>query len=334
MPDKPNLILVSGFGWSGSGAVLDFFREHPQVKIAGNDEIIFLWLLQRIISRYRAGKYIRTEGEMESLFCAKVPRSYTDQKQRQYVQTFKDYFDGDDIVLSSYQEYAGLLIKKLAQTNHATIGEDGLKAIFAQYLGTLYSFLNQRTGIQIIFDNLLHPQNLDMLLLFDLSGFESVHIFCVDRDPRQQFHDQFQRYASGAGLWHTFNWRQKVMTRLASTALFRKIWNTGFIKLLAANKFISMYLQKRNSFKRNREYVLHDQHLRIRLLGFEEFVKDEHHCRDNLRDEFIRITGLDKSMWQTGKFFIPEQSALNMYKFASEHSKFVYEVIRRKLMNR
>jgi hypothetical protein len=329
MSTDKTLILVSGFGWSGSGALLDYFLEHQLVQIAGNDEIIFLWALQNVLENIRGGKPIHINGEMESLFCAKIPPAYTEEKRRQYEKTFLSYFHGDESLLETYTEYAQQIIAELVRLNHTTPVEERIRTILGSYLQVLFESLDSEPSRQLIFDNLLHPQNLGILDYFDLSCFKAVYVYCVDRDPRQQFYEQFQRYASGEGLWHTVNLRQKIMTRIAPTRWFRVLWNSCLVKFLAAKVFIKMHEEKRSSFHQARSLLTRNPAIHIEQIWFEDFVTNRNNSREKLQVAFLQRSGLSQDLWRTELLFIPEKSAKNISKFAEDPHQKVYAWIRR-----
>jgi len=324
LDNKRVLILISGFGWSGSGALVDYFREHSQINVAGNDEIIFLWALNNLVNKILSGKSINISGEMESLFCARVSPKFSKEKIEQYETTFLAYFDNNESKLNRYQNYSFKILKQLSLLENNK--QENLESILNSYLVTLFDLLDDKKH-QLIFDNLLHPQNLDLLQYFDLSSFDSINIYCVDRDPRQQFYEQFHRYTSGEGSWHHFAWYQKALTKLSSTKIFRLIWNTYPIKGLAASVFIRLHKKRRDSFQEAMKLLLTINNLKVESILFEEFVLNEGNLKDKLEFNLLNISKLEKNLWNKNKYFNADESAKNINRFSNDKNQTVYKYI-------
>jgi hypothetical protein len=336
---KKHLILVSGFGWSGSGAVVDFLLNNSHIDTACNDEIIFFWVLNRLIDKVGKRKQIIQEGEYESLFCAIIPQSYSTIKKTQYQKTFNKYFERLNIKQSEYTEFAKTIIHRLQKLSKRSlfsrIDESAIGVIISDYLVFLNSMIQLSEKLSI-YDNLLHPQQLMMLVNADLSFFTSIKIFCVDRDPRDQFFDHYKRYETGLGLWHTMNTRQKILTKIVTNKLVRWMLKTTLVKLLAALVFVIMHKKKRRKFEQVLASIPDTQHeLAIIEVNFEDLVYNNCSKQEQIRTSMDEVLTkyFKETQWGGNKYFDSNSSMKNIGKFRSDKHQIVYKLIAQMLHN-
>ncbi|MBL7006782.1 MAG: hypothetical protein ISR78_06870 [Spirochaetia bacterium] len=332
---KRDFICISGFGWSGSGALVDFFLDNSAFSTAGDDEIIFVWALYKLLNKTMKGKSLDVfDGEYEQLFCAKVPRKYSDKKRSQYEETFDSYFLNDEKARRKYIKFSADLLMRLRDLPRSqSVAKDTAK-IVGEYFSFLYDMM-QIPGKIVIFDNLFHPQQLDLLLHANFSAFSSFTVFCVDRDPRDQFYEHYQRYASGQGLWHTINNRQKLLTKIASLLLIRKLFQTYIIKLVSAHLFTAMHRKKRNQFKVNKTKLAeHQSNIKIQQISFEQLVANQDSLQEQIQHQAENIVMRQHltGNWTVGKHFNPQTSVKNIGKYKLDRHQGVYRYLAKTLL--
>lgn len=321
-------IVVSGFGWSGSGALVDCFLDNSAMSCSGDDELIFIWAYYRIINKLKKKKQINIfHGENENLFCAVVPRGFSQKKKKQYTETFDSYFKKSHIGKEEYTVFCRSLLQNL-QKGIITIND-----ATRTYFDFLYDMFNLSDSL-IFFDNLFHPHQLDLLLGLDLTGYKQVIVYCVDRDPRDQFYEHYYRYLEGLGLWHTMNMRQKTLTTLARYSSSRKLLNTYMIKQLAAVLFVHMHKKKREKFQKVKG-IIDKKHsnIDIKMVSFEQFIYNKDLLRDRIKQEIdaMVIEKCRESKWEEGKHFHPLKSKENIGKYKRDKNQKVFRYLERTL---
>jgi hypothetical protein len=331
-PQK-DMVVVSGFGWSGSGALVDYLREHSRIKTAGDDEIIFFWALNNLFDQVRRGKPLNSgKGEFELLFCARVPEWYSRDKRTQYEDTFSSYFAEAPVTREEYSQSAEQILEKMEQDLCAFSTGDAASNAVTAAINLLSDIFASDTEF-FIYDNLFHPQQLGMFEHADLSSFSTFRVYCVDRDPRDQFFEHYNRYQSGLGLWHQMNRRQKILKTLSSKKLFQRLLGLLPVQLLAARVFCRMYAGKRHAFRDSLSRLSETQpNMDIKKIMFEDFVTDRAGQRSLLKKEIDTIMNkhFGSGSWEHGSYFDPSISEKNIGKYRLARHQQVFEYIRKK----
>lgn len=337
--EKPSLIIVSGFGWSGSGALVDFLKENTRLEVAGNDEIIFFWCLYKILKKVRHGKSINpNKCEYVQLFLSKIPNSYSFEKKRFYENIFKNYFKNLNVSRNNYTQFSLEIINDLEKLtkririyklSEEKINEEIGRIITDYFLFFANASLNNKEKI-LFFDNFFHPQQLDEVLNIDFSKFNFFKVFCVDRDPRDQFYDHYQRYELGLGLWHHMNIRQKMLDNLRKLKFFQSIFHLKVVKMFAASIFCYMYKIKRQKFSNSINFC-NEKKIKISIekIFFEDFVKNNNNLREKIKNEVDSFVKSIKhySNWKEFEYFVPNISLKNINKYENSCDKKVFEII-------
>lgn len=327
---QKDMLVVSGFGWSGSGAVVDFLRENSFVRTAGGDEIIFFWALKNLIDKITGNKHLDPgKGEFEALFCARVPDWYSREKREQYETTFDSYFAETEASRQDYSDSAYRILEQMDEDVTAfsvEIAASNAATAVLKLLSEMYS----SESTFYIYDNLFHPQQLALLEHADLSRFSTFQVYCVDRDPRDQFYEHYDRYKSGLGLWHQMNGRQKLLKTLSSRPLFQ--WLLGLLpfQLAAARLFCRMHTAKRSAFEQSLSRLSELQpHMVVKKIKFEDFVTDAGEQRSLVKRDIdnIIMSRHGTSHWEHGMFFDPSFSEKNIAKYRGAPHQLVYKTI-------
>ena len=331
---KP-LFIISGFGWSGSGAIIDFLLDNYSADIAGSDEIIFFWIFLRLVEQAKKRKQISASSEDAMLFCANIPASFSKEKKEQYENTFTTYFqhthDGRRKYTLVAQQVLDELVEMSRRTRNQDFDEKRISRLAEKLLILFQELFQGNNKLLYIYDNLFHPHDISIFHHSDFSTFDRVVLFCIDRDPRDQFYEQYERYSSGLGQWHTLKLRQKVMTKFAQTSFFRMVLKLTIVKFFAAFIFVRMYIKKRKLFMQAISQ-LKDKNLTIHYLLFEDFVCNTDNTRDKIATEFDTYIGKKelKSLEGNNYRFVPEQSKQNIGKYTRDRATGVYEYIKKK----
>ncbi|MFA5603147.1 MAG: hypothetical protein WDA21_05435 [Bacilli bacterium] len=329
------LIVISGFGWSGSGAVVDFLLDNYSTDIAGSDEIIFFWIFLRLVKQAKNRNKISVSSEDAMLFCAKIPSSFARDKREQYEKTFTTYFqhtkNGREKYTLLAQQILDELVKMSRRTRNQNFDEKRISWLAEKLLILFQELFQGNNKLLYIYDNLFHPHDISIFHHSDFSTFDRVVLFCIDRDPRDQFYEQYERYSSGLGQWHTLKLRQKVMTEFAQTRFFRMVLKLTIVKFFAACIFVRMYRKKRILFNQAIAQ-LQEKNLTIHYLLFEDFVCNRDNTRDKVALEFEKYA--DKKelnpLEENKNRFIPEQSKQNIGKYTRDRAACVYAYIKKK----
>jgi len=334
--EKQVLLMVSGFGWSGSGAVGDFLLNNSMTACAGNDEIIFMWVFIKLSEKVKkTGRLDITSGEYEQLFCAKVPKHISSKRKEYYEHTFSTYFSDASVTRDEYSKKAEKFLAELQDINQPGKSKEQLDTRISRLAGEFIVFLYKtftRNDKFVFFDNLLHPQQLSVLAHADLSYFDSVQIYCVDRDPRDQFYDHSQRYINGLGLWHIMKKRHKFLNYISSLKLVQRIIDSSLVKYCAAVLFVRMHRRKRAAFIKSLDSLEsnHDN-LSIAQIHFEDFVLNRKQIRDGIKNaiEAILVEYALNQKWEEGKHFDASLSRTNIGLYLKDRHQRPYRYIAR-----
>ncbi len=238
-------IITSGMGWSGSGAVFDFFKEfekvyplkgeacHIETKMGlynlystmGNTTIFCKNLLRFFgLTLFGFGIY----EDYNSYIASKHAKSLTKSDRKKiyakdinfFCHLLRYYYFKKELDKEKFSVFADILLDTIAKTKGA--GKDSI----------------------VVFDNIIHTYNIDTVEILDNTVF-----FCTFRDPRSNY-----------------------VSRLYEDTKFSK----------DVSQFISNYRSTREK-SYGKYQRLGDKKSKVFIVSFEEFVLSESH-RNKLAD--------------------------------------------------
>ena len=137
---KP-IILVQGFGWTGSGALVDYLRENTKIKFTNNGEIQFVKSLINIIEKIKTKGEIDIENGIDEIyFTGRVPFNINKEISLKLERRIDQFFSNVNIDKFKYQEFTLKLLNNLEESlKYEDEKKDNLfKDIFNKY----WCFLN------------------------------------------------------------------------------------------------------------------------------------------------------------------------------------------------
>lgn len=244
--DASNVVLTSGFGWSGSSAVGDFLRDHEHVKeVFGRYEMPWFTGLRkshvvgaRNLCRAQPRERLAALSRFvltSLLGCAGVLEGVAGSQRSVACQGLLLDFDGRK-ELAVAMETARRLVEIIARSQPSRTPE-----LVGELFATLIRLARRAPGY-CLFDNSIKAHKLD-----DLQFLPGARIIVVSRDPR----DEFVARSLESG-------RRK----------------------LQVEDYVRRFIRVHRSMARKKKHVSEHQLLEVR---FEDFVLDES-CRKNMLD--------------------------------------------------
>ncbi len=266
-------IFVSGMGWSGSGALYDFFREFEEIHeienefrhIEGNPGLISLLkkadfpkdlFVKELINFF--SKTLLGFSEYDSYTGYKAVRS---ARKMSLSINKKKYARGIENLLQEIENnyFDGKLDKK----SFCNIAE----ILFNTVLATVGENLSDQNTI--LFNNVIHIRNIKAIEFIN-----NANMFCVFRDPRSNYVAKLQE-------------------------------KPGFAE--KTEDFISKYKKTRLDYEKNYMDVINNKNT-VHEIQFEEFVLSEEY-----RKRLAVKRGLDINKQEKYKYFKPWISEKNVY---------------------
>ena len=279
-------IMLSGTGWSGSGAVIDFLDEFENVENAGGEWPIlesslgFMGLIENI-------------NDWSALRRSAIRLFFTLIGSRSFSSNLWSYWP----IITSYRrchskKFALAFAEKFYEISHiiSNIVVDTYKQnsmLIKEHLSLLCNYLiqlmcvNVPSNKRVIIDNSVHLINIDVLKYCTIANLKYIGVI---RDPRSSF---VARVNECSGFMMTAESYAKFMRR----------------------KLTDVY-QKVNSLPE-------DTQNSIRLIHFEDFV-----LKQEERDNLLNFLGIPNSDWiSKEKYFKPDESIKNVYLHKSYANK-------------
>jgi len=182
-----NKIFVSGMGWSGSGALYDFFREFKSVSpinpefrhVEGNSS------LKSILSKLEKGERKQFREELAKFFWITL-LGYANPKKNDEITSGKY---AKKFFIKNYPiEYAmtvNYFVKNIIiQDRNNTLSVNGLEKISSEFIDLMVEpFLLKSAGHQfVLLNNIIHIFNIALT-----RSMNNFSILCVFRDPRSNY---------------------------------------------------------------------------------------------------------------------------------------------------
>lgn len=327
--DKP-VILVQGFGWTGSGALVDFLNENEHIKFVGNEEVPYIKSLINIIEKIKKGGRVDIEnGADEILFTGNTPKSFNERLYTYYEMKNYRIFSLCDIDKVEYYQFALNLLKEIEKSsNYSENKRDSiLDDVFYKYWEFLNSIFQEDSKI-LMFDNFLLIEKLHYLNVINKLGSDKLYLFVVDRDPRDQFFELSDLYKNGVEI--NYN---KILKKVSNLKITRKLIDLNIFQFFSALFFIYAYHKPRRKKFINSLHLLKNSPVKIKKIMFEDFVLNTNQTRNNIKleiDSILKDYNVE-STWFNHKYFIPEKSAKNIHKFRGSKNQKVYKFIVKKV---
>jgi hypothetical protein len=167
-----NLIFVCGFGWSGSGALIDFMLDFERVEKFPGGETFLLKSLLNILQKIENNKTIDIDnGYYERIFLGEVPGNADIQVKNRIKKNFDDFIDQSGTSKKGYQTTSqNTLLALINQKN-----KDAVKKVVTDYL--IYLNNLKKNDSIIVFDNAIGAVDINLFHYIDVNQFENIFIY-------------------------------------------------------------------------------------------------------------------------------------------------------------
>ncbi|TRW50194.1 sulfotransferase [Aliidiomarina halalkaliphila] len=318
--NKINIISVSGYGWSGSSAVVDFMKGFKDTKaietefrllkdpggimdlesalldnwdvmkngLAINDFITLINILNR--------KHIKM-FQMGGSYGVTVSNDFLRQSY-DYINDLVDFkFNGDSLIfdysLSRFQYFLKRVRKRVLRAYAKEIyfskpSREAFRKATQSYLScVLRDFANKHECRNVVLDQAIPASNIKK----SLSYFDKIKIIIVDRDPRDVYCDMYNHKSL--------------------------IYSQGHNEIYSVNNFIKWFRAQRDA---ESQRGLKGEILKVK---FEDLVNDYAVTSEIIKD-FI---GLDMELDPNKRCFHPEKSIKNIGIYKNHSNKKAIELI-------
>ncbi len=290
-------ILVSGMGWSGSGALYDFFREFETVdyfqEFEKFDNVLgeprFLDGKYSLYALYeKLGQPERFKKELINffwftLFGYTFPYNYSQFKCMNHAKVFLHgkngyhYAESVNTLMNNLNKYSFVAVDNFISDNYISIVSEFVDAVFKP--GTY----DIKTHKFVLLDNVIFLKNILTTQITD-----NFHICCTFRDPRSNY-----------------------VARVQEDPKFAD----------SADVFIRRYRMIRENFSNNLQ-AIPQKKSSIHQVQFEEFVLSE-----DYRNRLAEKIGLEAADQNKYRFFKPWVSEKNIFNYKSFHDQNAIKLI-------
>lgn len=297
--DRP-LVLVSGFGWSGSSALSDVMLEHERVVRPPEGEVKYLVAMGRLLSRpweHAPDVEAFAQGDI-------VPGGRFDTTMnRRRVRRFRADAGVD---AAGFARRTAALVEELRAAGLGRVAQgepldpDVTTDVFTRYLLTLHE-THQPAGALAIYDNMLAAYQLRLLKHLDLDRLPELRVHVVDRDPRDQF---VELHAEGRARAEDLD------------------------------DFLDVFRARRERYRRAARAVGRQRWERlVHEVGFEALVAEEGTVAETVRAELEELLAdtVGRGRWHLGEAFRAHESRANVGKWRAAPDQAVHERIREEL---
>jgi len=293
-PQSVKKILVSGMGWSGSGAMLYFFRDFDTVKLYGGEEEDSLIRGTPSLRTLRdsVDDLVKFNDELIDFFWFTLFgfAKYSSASELHSTRTAIMRTLGEHST-----EYA-LAVNQFLKEIYSSIQEDSLSkskfdSISSKFINSVLqpALTMQQCNESILLNNVIDIHNISLCSMLD-----NFNILCSFRDPRAQFVSIMES-------------------------------NPHYRESLFCPLFIKNYRNIRTKFLLDlKELKIQEPY--IHSVQFEEFVLDEEY-----RNSIAGAVGLDLTCHRGNVFFDPKVSEKNIYNYKKYKNQKVIQKIGTKL---
>lgn len=320
MDNKPSLLFVSGFGWTGASAMVDFLRDFENVERSPSGEIQFINSLHQIIIKLKSGKELDlTNGLNEQIFLGEIPLKYKGKREEYHKEKLSKFFENFADDKTSYKEYSYKVLQDLIKY----FGSNQ-KNLFKKTVTDYVLYIDEgfrKNNVIYIYDNTVSAQNLSFFENILPDEFSQLKIYVVDRDPRDQYYELIKRFESGHSS------KSNLILNY-----FNKIINTiPFVKnILSSYYFVNKYhLKRRRGIKKDIKNITKNfGDNSIEIIQFEDLVINEEGVRDRLVKD---ICNMYNTNYSGLNIFAPEESSENISVHRNEKKHLGYKYLENRL---
>jgi hypothetical protein len=275
------LVLVSGFGWSGSSVVSDLLCEYTRIVRPRGVEVKLVKVLSRMVERPQTADadglaYVRAKIRPGGRYDTRAHRR---RLRHCFTGLTREGFSERADRVVSRLEGAGLGAGRDARLDDALVRE-----VLTDYLLLVNEAL-QPADQHAIYDNLVPAYQLSLLARLALDRLPTLHVYVVDRDPRDQYVELFEHDRPGAG---------------------------------DVDRFIHNFRRRRERYEQAREdFGTRNWDQVVTHLQFEDLVATDAPVVPQLRREAEDLVArtVGSGTWELGRRFQPEVSRTNVGKW-------------------
>lgn len=328
--NKRTIILIQGFGWTGSGVLVDFLLDNESIKLVSNTEVAFLKVLINLIDKTKKRKKIDiVRGTDEILFTGEIPSCYTGYVKSLTIKRFNLFFSLATVNKLDYKDYTLNILKNLNEISNRPLLEKINNVKINQIMSDYWIYLNsifQEESKILMYDNLLYTQRLEVLEGLSYSKISDVLLYIVDRDPRDQYFELYNMFK----LKYIMQ-SNKILHVISKARFFRKMADNLFFQFCSALAFIYIYHKpKRLGFYRGEKILKNKSNsIHIRKVRFEDFVFNYNSIRDIIQSDVDSIVKrrIGGSSWNHGVNFNPQKSQQNVGVYKRGKKRKIYNFI-------
>lgn len=329
--DKNTIIIVQGFGWTGSGAIVDFLLENESVKLVSNDEVPFFKVLIKLIDKAKNRKKIDIfNGENEVLFAGGIPSCYKGYVRDLHKMRVDRFFSLANTNKCNYKDFTVRILKKLNSISNRPLlkktNKIKINQIVSEYL-TYLNYIFQEESKILMYDNLLDLERLEILEGLDYSKIGEVILYVVDRDPRDQYFELYNMFKSNSKKIQ-YN---KILHIINKFHFFREMTDNLFFQYCCALAFIYIYHKPRRLGYNKGKKILdcRTNFIHVKKVRFEDFVFNYNSVRDTIKYDIDSIVNkrIGGSSWIHGMNFNPKKSQQNVDIYKKGTKRKIYTFI-------
>lgn len=319
---NPTFISVSGFGYSGSGAVLDLLKEFEFIDVIDNFEFQIIYFPDGILdlenkllynhNRFYDGdiainRFLQLVNSMDRSYNSRFGNKFKNLS-RAYIQSliateFNSYWAYDYYHLSTIRFYLLKLVGKLKckkiflkyilknRPIYISINPTGFVDKTKKYLSDICLELSQDKSEFIVFDQALPPNYPEYSFKF----FDQAKAIVVDRDPRDLY-------------------------------IYSKLNNINFIPTSSVDKFIIWYRENLKKEVRTESDLVLQIHFEDLIYNYLETVKRiVNYCNLGKHREKKVYFNPSISIKNTQLFLKHKQFLMDVKKIERELSDFLFD---------
>jgi len=321
MKDR-SFIFVSGFGWTGASALVDYLKDFDGLEKTPCGEVPFLNALHQIIIKINNGGDLElTNGKYENIFLAKTPEDYVGSRRDFFNDKIKKFYDNFNKSPAEYYSFSN----KILQTVEECVKNENFEGLRNSVTDYLFYLDDNIIGENIyVYDNAISGQYLSFFNYLNPDRVGSIKIYVMDRDPRDQYYELMKVYDKGSisknnSYLHYFRKGLNLFKPLKSLL---SIW-------YFQNKY---YLKRRESLEEDIDKIKNrfgeDS---IDVFDFGSFVFDKKGELNRIKSELKGLFGVN---YLGENNFQPKVSQSNVGVYEEdENNKAIYWWIEKRLLN-
>lgn len=317
---KKPIIYVCGFGWSGSGALTDLFRNNSHIVKPAGGEVIFYKGLAKIIRHLNDGVLVKKSSLASRILLGDIP-NYLPRNRRDFARKkVKTLLNDLNLSPHEYRSFAKPVLNHLLHASqqidarrHKTVSDDAeIRFAVSSFVSWIQSHLSSND--LCLHDNSIIADELSVFQYFDLDMTGPVSVFIVFRDPRDQFTEQLSK-----GLVTKNDYIKAIHNLVLRYPFGKKIGTSSPAVTILSKLFVKEQKRKIRQCRRDILYIKKlIPSININVVSFEDIVLSKN-TRSKLRKDInMKITDVfPDNIWNDQKFFRPRESMRNIGKWKS-----------------